>query len=115
MRLRLNRGQWTVVGLLLGAIALELAFSPYWHAFYKEALTKNDGNRQMIYVTNEGFMVVAFLLFGLALITMLAGISPKAGYAIAGLLLLSVVLARAQPIIDWMDATTGYLKEASGS
>lgn len=114
-RVLVTRPQWAVLGMLLLAIALEFIFSPYWHNFINSNGLQNADTGKKVYVTNEGFMVVAFLLFAVVMILLLTGVMPRAGYAIAGLLLLSVVLARATPIIDWLDATTATLKKASGS
>lgn len=109
-------GQWGVLGLLLATIALEFVFSPYWRDFYENNLiTGSGGKDKKLKVTQEGFMVMAFLVFGSVVILLLTGINQRAGLAIAGLLFLSVFLARAQPIIDWMDATSDALKKASGS
>lgn len=108
--------QWGVLAMLLVAVGLEFVFSPYWHPFINTNLagTGPDG-KQKLYISNEGFIVIGFLLFAIIMILTLTSIKPGAGYAIAGLLLLGVVLARAQPIIDWMDTTTTTLKKESGS
>ena len=112
---RLDGSQWLVLGMLLATIGLEFAFSPYWNTFVQNTMTLGEGAERKIKVTNEGLMVLAFLLFAIILLLLLTGVNARAGYAVAGLLLLSVVLARAQPIIDWLDATTAVLKKASGS
>jgi hypothetical protein len=113
---RLNGSQFGVLFLLLAAMGLEFVFSPYWHPFIQDNLggTGADG-KQKLKISSEGFIVIAFLLFATILILTLTGIFPTAGYAVAGLLLLAVVLARAQPIIDWIDVTTATLKTASGA
>lgn len=115
-RIPLHGAQWGVLAMLLGAMGLEFIFSPYWHPFIQDNLggTGADG-KQKLKISSEGFIVVAFLIFATILILTLTGILPGAGYAVAGLLLLAVVLARAQPIIDWIDVTTSTLKTASGA
>lgn len=115
MRVKLSRGQWTIVAMLLAAMALEFIFSPYWHKFYGSNIVTGSGKNKSVSITTEGLMVLAFLLFTLFVLAAFSTVSYKGAFAISGLLLLAVVLARAQPIIDWMDATTAALKKASGS
>lgn len=110
-----TRAQWTVLGMLLIALALEFTFSPYWHPWIRENLVQGAGKAQQILIQPEGFIVIAFLLFATAMILLLTGLNDRAGYAIAGLLLLWAVLVRAQPLIDWLDLTTQTLKKASGA
>lgn len=114
-RILVTQGQWAVLGLLLFAMLLEFVFSPYWHQFYQGNIVTGGGKQKAVSITTEGLMVLVFLFFGAALILLLTGVAQRAGMAIAGLIVLAVVLARAQPIIDWMDATTNALKKASGS
>lgn len=114
-RILVTQGQWAVLGMLLAALLLEFTFSPYWHKFYRTAIVTGGGKQKALEINNEGLYVLVFLLFGTFVILLLTGVSGKAGMAIAGLLLLSVVLARANPLIDWMNATTQALKEASGT
>lgn len=111
---RLNRAQWTVLGILLIAVTLEFVFSPYWHPWINDHLKTSDVGKdgkpkQQIYIDNNGFIVVGFLIFGILMILMLTGVAPKGGYAVAGLLLLSVGLARVTPITRWIDETTAVL------
>lgn len=113
--LRLNNAQWGVLGILLLTIALEFVFSPYWHPWINDHLKTGTDKGQKIYVDNQGFIVVGFLIFGVIVILMLTGVMPKAGYAVAGLLLLSVALARISGITGWMDQTTAVLRGASGA
>lgn len=115
MKVQLSRGQWAVLGLLLGAMALEFVFSPYWQKFYQSELTTGNGIDKKVKITTEGLMVLAFLVFGTVMILLLSSVNYRAGLSIAGLLFLAVVLARGGPIIDWLDATTEALKKASGS
>jgi hypothetical protein len=112
---RLNRAQWTVLGILLLTLLLEFVFSPYWHPWINDHLGTDTDKGHKIYVDNQGFLVVGFILFGTLVILMLTGVMPKAGYAIAGLLLLSVALARVSGITRWLDQTTATLRGASGA
>lgn len=106
---KLNNAQWTVLGILLLTVALEFIFSPYWHPWINDHLGTDTDKGHKIYIDNTGFIVVGFLLFGILAILMLTGVAPKGGYAIAGLLLLSVGLARVTPITRWIDQTTATL------
>jgi len=111
---RLDRAQWTVLGILVLTDALEFVFSSYWHPWINDHLCTShvDANgkaKKPVYIDNQGFIVVGFLLFGILAILMLTGVAPKGGYAIAGLLLLSVGLARITPITRWIDVTTAEL------
>lgn len=112
---RLNRAQWTVLGILLLTIALEFVFSPYWHPWINDHLGTDTDKGHKVYVDNQGFIVLGFLIFGVLVILMLTGVAPKAGLAVAGLLLLSVGLARVEPLTRWADQTTAVLRGASGA
>lgn len=114
-RILVTQGQWAVLGMLLATLALEFIFSPYWHEFYRGNIVTGGGKDKAVSITSSGLYVMVFLLFGTFVILLLTGINQRAGMAIAGLLLLSVVLARAAPIIDWMDETTEALRKASGT
>ena len=112
---RLAPGQWGVLTMLLVAMGLEFVFSPYWHPWIQQNLVNKAGTGHQVYISNEGFLVVAFLLFTIFVLVLIEGAMPRAGLTVAALILLMVILARAQPIIDWMDATTTALKGASGA
>lgn len=114
-RVLVTQGQWAVLGMLLFAVALELVFSPYWRQFYSSNIVNGGGSQKAVKITTEGLMVLAFLLFGTFVILLLTGINQRAGMAIAGLLLLAVVLARADPITQWLDSATAAFRSASGA
>lgn len=119
-QIKLNGSQWGVLGILLFAMALEFIFSPYWHPWINDhlrtpTLDAQNKSKDVILIDNEGFIVLAFLLFSVVVILMLTGVLPKAGYAVAALLLLSVGLARVTPITRWIDATTAALAGKAGA
>ena len=117
---RLNRAQWTVLGILIATMLLEFIFSPYWHPWINDHLKTSDVGKdgkpkQAIYIDNQGFIVLGFVVFGTLVILMLTGVMPKAGYVVAGLLLLSVFMARASGVTKWLETTTAVLAGASGA
>jgi len=106
----MSGAQWTVLGMLLFVLVIEIAFGPYSRSLIDE-FKQGGGKDQQILVTKKGFSLLLLLFFGLAFFMILTAAAPKAGLIFAGLLLLSVMLARYNPVIDWIDALSSFVAE----
>ena len=102
--------QWAVLGMLLFVMVIEVAFGPYSRNLIDE-FRSGAGKQQKLYVTQKGFALIVLFFFGLAFFLIVTAAAPKAGMALAGLLLLSVLLARYNPVVDWINALSSFIAE----
>lgn len=102
--------QWTVLGMLLFVMVIEVTFGPYSRKLIDE-FRSGEGKDQKIYVTQKGLALVVLFFFALAFFLILTAAAPKAGMMLAGLLLLTVMLARYNPVIGWIDQLSSFIAE----
>ncbi len=102
--------QWTVLGMLLFVMVIEIVFGPYSRNLIDE-FRSGDGKDQKIFVTKKGLALIILFFFGLAFFLIVTAAAPKAGMMLAGLLLLTVMLARYNPVVNWIDQISSFIAE----
>jgi hypothetical protein len=109
----MSRAQWTVLGLLIALVVLQVAFSPGKSRLGIGSLkTALQGGPLQVTPEDASLYVVAALAAGGLIL--LADYAPRVAITLAALLLLAVGLAKYVPLADWLDNATRALTGAHG-